>query len=293
MKLPGNGSRERGAAYEVHKRGVARFDYRDPYRVALTMSWPAFSAAALAMLLAINMLFAGLYLVQGGSVANLPPGDILGAFFFSLETLATVGYGVMSPATTYGHIVASAETVAGMAFMAIFTGLLFVRFSKPHSPILFAENAVVANHNGQPTLMIRIANGGLTMLANVHIRLGVLLQETTTEGSSYRRVSDLKLLRDFNPVFPLTAVLMHVIDDESPLAGFGRDQIIEHDVRLFLTIVAWDVALANSVQDIESYDCDHILFGMRYVDAISRDDMGRTIADISRLSQLEPEPPRL
>ena len=263
-----------------------------PYRLALTMSWPAFAAAALTLLLAINLMFAGLYLAQSGSVVNLPPGDVLGAFFFSLETLATVGYGVMSPATTYGHVVASAETVVGMAFMAIFTGLLFVRFSKPHSPVLFAKNAVVTTHNGQPTLMIRIANGRLTMLANVHTRLGALLQETTTEGQSYRRVSDLKLLRDFNPVFPLTAVLMHVIDDESPLAGFGPQQIIEHDVRLFLTIEAWDVALASSIQDIESYDCEHIIFGMRYVDAISRDEMGRTIADISRLSQLEPEPPR-
>jgi inward rectifier potassium channel len=128
-----DGFRVHGAAFEVRKRGISRFDFRDPYHVAVTLSWPGFVAGALACLAAINVVFAILYIARPGAVQNLAPGDAMGAFFFSLETLATVGYGEMAPAGFYGHAVAAVEIVCGMAFTAILTGILFVRFSKPQA----------------------------------------------------------------------------------------------------------------------------------------------------------------
>ena len=116
-------------AFEVTKTGVSRFDLRDPYHLAVTLRWPEFFVALLLVDLVINLVFALLYWAEPGSIANTGP-SFINAFFFSIETLATVGYGVMAPATLYGHIVSSVEILCGLIFTALVTGLIFVRFSK-------------------------------------------------------------------------------------------------------------------------------------------------------------------
>jgi inward rectifier potassium channel len=285
-RQPPRPMRVRSDAFELHKMGVARFDLRDPYHLAVTLSWPAFFCAAIGVLLLLNLIFATLYLLQPGAVQHLPPGDLLNAFFFSLESLATVGYGEMAPASTYGHAVAAVEIVVGMAFIAIFTGLLFVRFSRPKARILFAHNAVISNHNGQPTLMVRIANGRLTMLTHAVAYIAVLIQETTDEGVPFRRVVDLSLTRDTLPVFPLTWTLMHTLDETSPLHGMGPGELEAHQIRIFVAVEARDVALAAVVQDLSSFHHHQVLFGARYGDAVAVDDQGRVIADLGRLSDV-------
>ena len=281
----------RGTAFELHKRGVARWDFSDPYHMAVTLSWPAFITAAFSLLVSINLLFAALYVARPGAVQNLPPGDLMSAFFFSVETLATVGYGEMAPATTYGHIIVSLEIVVGMAFTAIVTGLLFVRFSKPQAKILFADHAVVTNHNGRPTLMVRIANGRLTTLTNAKAQIGLLMAEVSSEGQMFRRVHDLTLQRETLPVFPLTWTLMHMINDDSPLKGLATQDLFDQDVRMFVTVEALDVELGARVQALQVYDHRQVALGMRYCEAVSRDEAGRTIADLGRLSLMEADDP--
>ncbi len=276
----------RDSAFDLHKTGVERFEWRDPYHLAVTISWPIFAGLAFGGLLAVNAIFAALYLLQPGAIQNLPPGDLARAFFFSLETLATVGYGEMAPQSLYGHCVTGIEIVVGMAWVAIFTGLLFVRFSRAQSKILFAEKIVVAPHNGTPTLMVRIANGRMTMLSHATARLAVLLPERSSEGYASRNVHDLRLVRDTLPIFPLTWTMMHVIDETSPLHGFGLEELRSKDVRLFLAVEARDAALGQVVQDLAAYRPDQVAFGYRYVDAVTVDEQGRTAADISLLSEL-------
>ena len=128
--------------YTIAKRGLAGFDPRDSYHLAVRISWPRFLLLFLALNLVINLLFASLYLLQEGSIANARPGSFTDAFFFSFETMATVGYGNMSPASLYGHVVATAEIICGMGFTAILTGLTFVRFARPKAKIVYAEKAV-------------------------------------------------------------------------------------------------------------------------------------------------------
>jgi inward rectifier potassium channel len=158
-------------APELIKRGASRYAFSDPYHLAVEMSWKEFALAFAGLELGINVVFALLYLARPGCVANMRPGSFSDAFFFSLETLATVGYGTMAPATLYGHAVSAIEIVCGMVFTAIMTGLLFVRFSKPRPRILFADQAVVTSHNCSPTLMVRIANGRMTLLTNAPVAL--------------------------------------------------------------------------------------------------------------------------
>ena len=276
----------RDNAFDLHKTGVQEFDWRDPYHLAVTITWPVFAGLAFGGLLVVNAVFALLYVLKAGAVQNLPSGDLARAFFFSLETLATVGYGEMAPQSLYGHFIAGVEIVVGMAWIAIFTGLLFVRFSRAQSKILFADKIVVARHNGLPTLMVRIANGRMTMLSHASARLAILIAEHSSEGYASRNVYDLRLVRDTMPIFPLTWTMMHVIDETSPLHGLGAEDLKIKDIRFFLAVEARDAALGQMVQDLGAYRPHQVAFGYRYVDAVTVDEQGRTAADISLLSRL-------
>lgn len=275
---------------ELVKRGVTRFDLRDPYHLAIELSWRGFALVFIGAAISLNVIFALLYLASPGCIANARPGYFPDAFFFSIETLATVGYGVMAPATAYGHVISAIEILTGTAFTAIMTGLLFVRFSKPRPKILFAEKAVIALHNGAPTLMLRIANGRMTLLTDASARLGVLLQERSAEGQRFRRVQDLTLSSESIPLFPLTWTLVHVIDAESPLRGYDAERLEREEAQLFLTVEARDYVLGAFVYDIRIYNHAHVFYGARYAEAITIDDGGRYVADLSRLSVIEPDP---
>src|SRR6202023_2899894 len=204
---------------ELVKRGASRYDFSDPYHIAIDLSWKGFALAVVGLELGINVVFALLYLASPGCVANIRPGSFSDAFFFSIETLATVGYGTMAPATLYGHVISAIETVCGMVFTAIMTGLLFVRFSKPRPKILFADQAVVTSHNGSPALMVRIANWRMTLLTTATAQLGVLLFEESAEGHSLRRLHDLALSNASLSLSARPVTVMHAIDETSPLAG--------------------------------------------------------------------------
>lgn len=281
--------RLRIGAFEMTKRGGAAFDWRDPYYLALAVGWRGFALLFLAAELGINLAFAALYLVQPGCVANLPPGSFTSAFFFSMETLATVGYGVMAPATLYGHVVASTEIIGGVAFTAIMTGLTFVRFSRPRSQLTYAGHAVIARHNGQPTLMLRVANPRDTPLMDATARLHVLLREVSHEGEVFRRPIELALVRAHMPMLVLTWTLMHRIGPDSPLARYTSELMSGEDLRLILSLRMFDPTLGAEVRDIRTYDAEAVLFKTRFVSAVSVDKQGRTIADLRRVGTTEPD----
>jgi inward rectifier potassium channel len=286
-------SRERGEPTDISftKIGASRYDFSDPYHLALTVHWPTFVLGVFACYGLITSMFAGLYLIQPGCVANARPGALADAFFFSIETLATVGYGEMHPATLYGHLVSSAEIVTGVAFTAIMTGLVFVRFSKPKAKIAYAEDAVITRHNGRPTLMIRIGNGRTSLLTDLKVELNALLHQTTDEGRRFRGVRQLELARTTVPMFPLTHTLMHVIDAQSPLAGLDAEEMAASDVWLVLSVEARDPGLAARVYDLRMYPATRIKFGMHYTDAITTDDGGHVEMDLRRISLIEPDDP--
>ena len=286
------GPRERSArirlgSYEFKKKGISRFDMRDPYHLAVALTWPQFLATLLAIYLLVNVVFAILYWLVPGSVANARPHSFGDAFFFSIETLATVGYGEMYPATLYGHVIAATEIVGGLGFTAIVTGLTFVRFSRPRPKLVFASNPVVAMHNGTPTLMLRIGNGRPTLLLDATAKLNVLLAAMSSEGKRFPRVQELRLERAHLPAFPLTWTLMHVLDEHSPLHGFDTARAIAANAQLFVTLEARDPTLAASVNDIRNYAPEDIRFGMRYADALFIAEDGTPVADLSKIGDLE------
>jgi inward rectifier potassium channel len=278
----------RFGSFEYTKTGAAGLDLGDPYYLAVSLSWPRFFTALVLVDLAVNILFALLYWFVPGSITNAEP-SFAQAFFFSVETLATVGYGVMAPASLYGHVVSSIEILCGLIFTALVTGLIFVRFSRPRAKIRFADAAVVARHAAGRALMVRVGNGKLTLLSDAKARVMALFIEHTPQGEALRHAEQLMLKDDQLSLFALTWTLTHVIDEASPFHALTQDDLAKSELRLLVFIEARDHALGAIVYAMRDYPTDRILYGMRYQDTISIDQAGRTNVDLTRISLVEKE----
>lgn len=282
-------TRVRVGPYVFAVKGISRFDLRDPYHLAVALTWPQFLVGLFATYLLVNFVFATLFWLVPGAVANARPHNFADVLFFSIETLATVGYGEMYPSSLYGHVFAALEIMCGVTFTAILTGLTFVRFSRPRAKLIFAPNPVVAVHKGKPTLMLRIANGRPNMLLDATAKLNVIVSNTTAEGKRVRRVQEVRLERAHAPVFPFAWTIMHVLDERSPLHGFNDATAIGLQVQVFVIVEARDPTLASLVHDLRLYQPEDFRFGMRYVDAVATGDDGMSIVDAMKIGAIEPD----
>ncbi len=282
---PGLRGTQLGIAYS--KVGARRFDFSDPYHLALTMRFPTFLLFVFTVYAAITTAFAALYTLQPGSLTNARPGHFVDAFFFSIETLATVGYGEMYPATAYGHTISSIEIVVGMACTAIMTGLIFVRFSRPKARMVYSDTIVITPHNGVPTLMLRVAHGRSGTLTNMSVAIDALMPRHTSEGATFRQLVSLKLTRATMPMVGLIMTVMHVIDETSPLAGYDAAKLAADEIRFVLSIEARDPELAAVVHDLKTYLAADVRFGSRFGDAVTPGGDGELIVDLTRISALD------
>jgi inward rectifier potassium channel len=262
--------------------------WRDFYHLALTMNWPTFFASLAALFLVLNAFFACLYQLGRAPIANQFPPGFGGAFFFSVETLATVGYGDMHPQTLYAHLVATLEIFVGMSGIALATGLVFARFSRPHAKILFARDVVVHPVDGRTTLMARAANARQNVIAEAAAKLRLMRLETTSDGYTARRIYDLKLVRDQHPVFALGWNLMHVIDESSPLYGESAESLARQRASLLVMIEGSDESTSQTMQARHSWSDAQIRWQYRYVDLIRDGSDGVSHMDYTRFHDVEP-----
>jgi len=188
----------------------------------------------------------------------------------------------MHPQTHYGHLIATVELFTGIFSMLLMTGLIFARFSRPNARLLFANNPVISNHEGTPTLMVRFANERHNVIGNAGARLWMFRNVVTAEGHAFRKFSELPLLRNESPALALTWTLYHVLDEESPLHGLTTEDLDASDVSLMVVISGYDVVAAQTVHARKSYQHPDIRFGHRYVDILSRSDDGRLRIDYGR-----------
>lgn len=290
--MTSNAPRRRGVTVqlgqtEVTKLGVASFNWHDAYHLILSLTWPQFFAAAVTAYLLANLGFASAYSLGDHAINNA--ASFADCFFFSVETLATVGYGVMSPATLYGHCIATAEIITGMMSMAVITGLVFARFSKPTARILFSHIAVITPYDGIPTLMFRVANQRRSYILEATASLVLIRDEKTADGHSLRRFHDLKLERARSPMFALSWQIMHRIDETSPLHGVTVQAIEEGDMRLAVTLAGVDEMFAAGINARHTYSHEDIRFGRRFVDIFSEGEHPRHLyVDLGRFHDLEP-----
>ena len=227
----------------------------------------------------LNIIFGALYLLDPQGVTGLAEGSFLDAFAFSVQTLTTVGYGVMAPTSTYAHVVVIIEAAVGLLFAAVGTGLIFAKASRPASPVLFSKRVVVTERHGTPTLMFRVGNARGNDIVEATVRVAVLIDEVSPEGHELRRLHDLRLVRDMTPIFALSWAVLHVIDEDSPLHGVTAEDLPEHLVTMVVTLTGYDSTYAQQTHGRKIYYPEDFRFNHRFVDVISNLDDGRIMVD--------------
>ncbi len=279
---------QRGAQEGLVRVGLKRRWTDDFYHRALTLSWVRFLASAMLIYFLANILFAVLYLLQPGAIANARPGSFLDAFFFSVETFGTIGYGVLAPATDYANLVMTTETLTGIMLVALTTGLMFARVSRPTARVLFARNGVISDYNGALTLMVRMGNERTSQIVQAEVTMTLVRNERTREGTYMRRFHDLKLARERTPVFAMSFLAMHVLDEASPLHGATPEALEADEAELLVTVTGLDETMGQAVHARASYLPSEVLFGHRYADMFGVTEDGRRAIDYGRFHVTEP-----
>jgi len=280
----------RAGRTEFLKINAAVSGWRDSYHWVLSLSWPRFAVFLASSYVIINLLFAALYVARPNCIADLEPGSFPQAFFFSVETLATVGYGHNYPATVYGHIIVTIEIFLGMIWIAVITGLIFVRFARPTARIVFSNCLLIAPHDGRLSLMFRVANLRHTSMAEAEFRIIYSRDERVLEGEDIRRFHYLKLYPDRMISFPAAMTIRHTIDEQSPLFGVTPERLQKEDAFFVASTVSLELVMAASVQSAQDYAVEDIRFGERFVDVYEELEDGRLRVDYGRLDETEPVP---
>src|SRR5881275_2038346 len=277
----------RAGQVEFVKVGTDAWRWRDVYRWLLGLSWPLFATFVASLYLGLNFLFAALYSFQQNSIAGSTGGHwFFDCFFFSVQTLATVGYGHMYPQTLYGHIVSTVEIMTGVFLLAVMTGLIFVRFSRPIARVLFSRSMVIAPLNGKPTLMVRIGNENHHSMVEAKFRIMYSRDQQLAEGGDFRYFHDLKLHFDQITIFPAALTLRHEINEKSPLSGATLESLEAERALFFVSVVGIDPVIAAEVQTQKDYSWRDLLFGRRFVEIYTQEE-GRLTVDYGRLHDTE------
>lgn len=262
--------------------------WRDPYHLMLTIPWSFFVLLLCSIYLGINLLFALLYWMGGDCIANAKPGSFLDIFFFSVQTLASIGYGLMYPKSTYSNIIVTIEAIVGVMGVAVMTGLAFARFSQPTARLLFSRVVTVSPYNGVLTLMFRTANQRRNAILEAQVKVYLMRDELTLEGNMMRRLYDLKLVRNQTPSFALSWSVMHVIDESSPLYGATGEVLRQNASLLMVSLSGTDETVTQRVHSRHLYSYSQILWNTRFVNIIHQTHDGHRYIDYKHFHDVVP-----
>ena len=227
-------------------------------------------------------------MLQSGSISNARPGSFTDAFFFSVQTLGTIGYGVLTPATIYANLLVTCEVLVGIVLVALTTGLVFARVSRPTARVLFAKLAVVTMFDGVPTLMVRMGNERLSQIVQADIGMTLVRNERNREGVFMRRFHDLRLERARTPIFAMSYTAMHRVDATSPLHGFTTETLRAVGAEILVTVTGLDETMAQTVHARASYLPDEVMFEHRYLDIFGFTHDGVRAIDYRKFHSTEP-----
>lgn len=282
----------RDGTFNVERKGLSFLRSLNVYHLVLTVSWARFYLFFASGYFLVNLAFAGAYYLCGegaleGSAARMKVERFEEAFFFSVQTLATIGYGKLSPHGHAANLLVALEALFGLGGFALVTSLLFARFSRPEARLLFSEKAVVAPYRGGTGLMFRIANARTSQL--LEVAATVTLSRLETVGAqSTRRFYELPLERRKVIFFPLHWVVVHPIDDKSPLAGVDAEALARSDAEVLIYLTAFDETFSQNVHARSSYKFHEVAFGARFADMFEKREDGVIAIDLRRLDRIEP-----
>jgi inward rectifier potassium channel len=232
-----------------------------------------------------NAVFATLYALESGSVTHA--SSWIDHFFFSVQTMATIGYGVMAPATPWAHVLVTLEALLGMLGVAMASGLFFAKFATPRANVLFSRTAVVSPHEGVPTLKFRVANARGNRIVEAQVRLSMLRDHVTMEGERLRRFEDLPLVLASTPMLALSWTVMHAIERDSPFVRMDEAALRACNAELLVTLTGIDETFGQTVHARWGYTMDDLRWGGRFVDVMHRDEDGTMVLDLGRFHDVE------
>lgn len=272
----------------VVRHGAPTRPLGDLYHVLLNARWSSLMVVFAVYYVMANAAFALLYLLGGDDIANARVGSFADAFFFSVQTMATIGYGLEAPKTLFANVIVAIEAFVGVVSFALATGLFFAKFSRATARVLFSKVAVVGMRDGKPSLMFRMANERANQIVEARVDVALARTETTPEGEEVRRFYDLRLVRTRSPLFVLTWTVIHPIDETSPLYGATRESMVESEGEIIVSVTGVDETFAQSIHARWSYVPDEIAWGARFVDIMSTTPDGRRHVDYTRFHDVEP-----
>lgn len=270
--------------------GAPRTTLRDFYYLFLRARWSGAIAVIVVAYLALNAVFAAAYLVTGG-VTNARHGSFFDAFCFSVETMGTVGYGAMYPASRAANIVMILESVTSLLVTALATGLVFAKFSRSTARVAFSRNAVIGPMEGVPTLMFRVGNERGNQILEATVRVALIRTEITKEQSTYYRMYDLRLARERSPAMARSWTVFHPIERDSPLFGATPESMAKDEIELLVTLVGTDDTSLQPVHARKRYEDHAIVWGARHADILTEAEDGRLVLDVRRFHDIHPTEP--
>ena len=279
-----------GADYSIKVIGDRPTPLRDFYHALLRLSWPATIAVLAAIFVAANALFALGFLATGG-IANARDGSFADAFFFSVQTMGTIGYGAMYPRSTAANQLVVVEAIAGLTLTALATGLVFSKFSRSTARVAFTREAVISPVNGVPTLMFRVSNQRGNQIVDALVRVVLSRTERTVEGTTFYRMYDMLLTRERIPSLSRSWTVFHTIDADSPLHRLTPEQAREQSLELGVSVVGLDDISMQTVHASHRYFDRHLLWGARHTDVLSETEDGNLVLDLGKFHDVEPTRP--
>lgn len=274
--------------YDVEVIGGPRLGFADLYHVLLTMPWWSAFLIIVAAYLALNALFALGYSYIGG-VTNV--NSFIDAFFFSIQTMGTIGYGTMSPISRGANLLVVIESITGLVTTAVVTGIVFVRFSRVKSKIRFSAKATISPIEGVPTLTVRVGNQRRALIVDVNFRLALVRTVRTAEGSVMYRPEPLKLVHEQTPSLSAAAILRHVIDADSPIAKDTPETFESGEVELVLAVRAIDDTSLQSVHARNVWSTKRIQWGARLADVVEEVSSTQLVVDLRKFDDVVPSTP--
>jgi len=260
----------------------------DLYYLLVDSPWPRLLGIIAALFLIGNALFALGYLAGGDGIENARPGSFTDAFFFSVQTMATLGYGRLAPRAVWANVLVTVEVLTGVLGLAMVTGLVFAKFSRLTARVVFSRVAVVTRHDGVLALMFRMANARGNQIVEAQIRAVLARDETTAEGETMRRFHDLGLVRDRNPLFTLTWTAIHPVTATSPLFGATPEGLAAVGAEVVVSLVGIDETVSQTIHARHTYASTEIVWGARLQDILRRLPDGRRQVDYARFHDVEP-----
>lgn len=267
----------------IERVGSPNHALSDLYYFIIASPWWAVLAFIAAAYLAANVAFALLYMLGGpGTIANARSDGFVDYFYFSVQTMSTIGYGNLYPKTAYAEFVVTLEAVVGLLATALATGLVFAKFARPRARVLFSRHVLFNEWNGKSVMMFRVGNARGNDVVEASIRVALLKPETTLEGHNMRRLHDVKLRRSMSPVFQMSWLVIHDIDEDSPFFGETLESLNEKNIRMVVSLMGLDGTFSQTVHARHAYDCVDFTANRRFADLMETLDDGSIRFDYRR-----------